>query len=111
MNDTPFLVDLTTDPIASLPLIEPAAVLAIEPRHAGAWTVAGDLDGDGVAELVQARLWEQNDTHAVAAVSAYRLDGRVLWRWGDPNEGVAALHSDAPCQLHDWNGMTAGPKW
>lgn len=98
-----FNVDLTTYPVEELPVVEPAAVIAIAPEYAGAWTVAGDLDGDGQVELVQARLWEQNDTHAVAAVSAYRLDGSVLWRWGNPAEGVAALHSDAPCQIHDWN--------
>lgn len=98
-----FNVDLTTAQTEALPLIEPAAVIAVDPRHAGAWTVAGDLDGDGVVELVQARLWESADTHAVASVSAYRVDGTVLWRWGDPADGVAALHSDAPCQIHDWN--------
>jgi len=98
-----FNIDLTTYPVEALPIVEPAAVIAIDPEYAGAWTVAGDLDGDGQVELVQARLWEQNDTHAVVAVSAYRLDGSVLWRWGNPAEGVAALHSDAPCQIHDWN--------
>ena len=99
----PFDVDLTTYPIDSLPVVEPEAVIAVDPRVAGAWTVAGDLDGDGKAELVQARLWECNDTHAVASISAYRLDGSTLWHWGNPSDGVAALHSDAPCQIHDWN--------
>ncbi len=103
MSSRHFRVDLTSHPCDALPVIAPTAAFAVDPRHAGAWTVAGDLDGDGVSELVQARLWEHHDTHAVAAVSAYRLDGTVLWRWGDPGEGVAALHSDAPCQIHDWN--------
>ena len=98
-----YTTDLTTYPVASLPLIQPDSVIAIEPAWAGAWTVAGDIDGDGLAELVQARLWEQQDTHAIAAIVAYRLDGTVLWRWGDPAAGVGALHSDAACQLHDWN--------
>jgi hypothetical protein len=104
MRTVPFAVDLTAVSAAGLPVIEPAARFAVDPCWAGAWTVAGDLDGDGIAELVQARIWEQNDTHAVAAVSAYRLDGRLLWRWGDPAAGVAALHSDVPCQVHDWDG-------
>jgi hypothetical protein len=98
-----FNVDLTACPIDSLPAVEPTAVIAVDPRVAGAWTVAGDLDGDGKVELVQARLWERDDTHAVASVSAYRVDGSVLWHWGNPGDGVAALHSDAPCQIHDWN--------
>lgn len=103
MEHAPFAVDLTTVSAAALPCIEPAACFTVDPHWAGAWTVAGDLDGDGVAELVQARIWDQNDTHAVVAVSAYRLDGTVLWRWGDLDDGVAALHSDVPCQVHDWD--------
>ena len=103
MSKPAFDIDLTICPVAALPVVEPDAVVAVTPEYAGAWTVAGDLDGNGEVELVQARLWEQNDTHAVAAVSAYRLDGSVLWRWGAPGDGVAALHSDAPCQIHDWN--------
>ena len=87
----------------SIPVIQPDHAFTVPPDRAGAWTVAGDIDGDGVAELVQARLWDCNDVHAVVAVSAYRLDGTPLWNWGNPAEGVAALHSDVPCQIHDWN--------
>ncbi len=99
----PYLVDLTTYPTDSLPRIEPDAVIAVEPAEAGAWAVAGDLDGDGRAELVQVRMWEHRDTHAVASVIACRLDGSEMWRWGRPGDGVAALHSDAPCQIYDWD--------
>ncbi|MBI5835462.1 MAG: VCBS repeat-containing protein [Armatimonadetes bacterium] len=98
----PAIVDLTTAP-ANLPLIQPAAIIRVEPAWAGAWTTAGDVDGDGRAEIVQARIDERDDTHAVVAVSVYRQDGTVLWRWGNPAAGVAALHSDVPCQVHDWN--------
>ena len=99
----PATVDLTTAP-ANLPLIQPAAIIRVDPDWAGAWTVAGDLDGDGQAEIVQARIDEHDDTHAVVAVTVYRQDGTVLWRWGKPAAGVAALHSDVPCQVHDWDG-------
>lgn len=98
----PLSVDLTAAS-ADLPLIQPAAIIRVEPDWAGAWTTAGDLDGDGRAELVQVRIDEHDDTHAVVAVSVYRHDGTVLWRWGDPSSGVAALHSDVPCQVHDWD--------
>ena len=99
----PFHIDLTTYEAALLPVIEPAASITVDDAFAGAWTLAGDINGDGLAEIVQARIWERNDTHAVVAVSAYTLEGAVLWQWGAPEEGVAALHSDVPCQLHDWN--------
>jgi hypothetical protein len=103
MKQTPYNIDLITYPRKDLPVIEPTFMFAVPPQAAGAWTVAGDLDQDGVTELVQARIWDQNDVHAVVAVSAYRLDGSILWQWGNPEEGVAALHSDVPCQIHDWD--------
>lgn len=103
MNKPPFYVDLITCPTDTLPVIEPTAVIVPDAAFAGAWTVAGDIDGDGDVELVIARLWETDDVHATATVSACRLDGSVLWQWGNPGDGVAALHNDAACQIHDWD--------
>ncbi|MDA3961702.1 MAG: hypothetical protein PF961_13000 [Planctomycetota bacterium] len=94
--------DLTTAGCEA-PLCAPTYCLAPDPAWAGAWTVAGDLDGDGQAELVQARVTEANDIHSTVAVSAYRLDGTVLWRWGTAGAGQAAIHSDVACQIHDWD--------
>jgi hypothetical protein len=103
MNTTPFFVDLTNYLTDTIPVIEPTAVIVHDVAFAGAWTVAGDVDGDGQTELVTARLWEKDDVHATATVSVCRLDGSVLWTWGNPGDGVAALHNDAACQIYDWD--------
>jgi len=66
--------------------------------------VAGDLDGDRVAEIVSARNLDSNDVHYTSAAVAQRLDGSVLWRWGDPTIGRRKLHHDVACQVYDWDG-------
>ena len=66
--------------------------------------VAGDLDGDGEVEVVTARNVNENDVHYTCTVSAYKLDGAMLWHWGGPGAGRGELGHDVPCQIHDWDG-------
>jgi len=86
------------------PLIQPWRTITLDPDYSGAWVVAGDLDGDGAVEIVSARNVDQNDVHFTSAVVAQRLDGSVLWRWGDPKIGRKKLHHDVACQIYDWDG-------
>ncbi|MBN2475690.1 MAG: hypothetical protein JXB62_13845 [Pirellulales bacterium] len=99
-----FDVDETGDPGDRAPRIAPWRHVALDPEYAGAWVVAGDVDGDGQAEIVSARNVDQNDVHYTSAVVAQRLDGSVVWRWGDPKIGRKKLHHDVACQIHDWDG-------
>lgn len=85
-------------------LVQPWKVIALDPSYGGAWVVAGDLTGDGAVEIVSARNVDANDVHFTSAAVAQRLDGSVLWRWGDPAVGRRELHHDVPCQIHDWDG-------
>lgn len=85
-------------------VIEPWRRVALDPDYAGAWVVAGDLDGDGLPELVSARNVDRDDVHFTSAVVAQKVDGRVLWRWGDPRVGRKKLHHDVACQICDWDG-------
>jgi len=91
-------------PEATVPRVEPWRQFALDPQYAGAWVVAGDLDGDGAVEIVSARNVDQNDVHFTSAAVAQRLDGSVLWRWGDPTVGRKQLHHDVACQIYDWDG-------
>ena len=86
------------------PEIQPWRRIALDPDYAGAWVVAGDLDGDGAVEIVSARNVDRNDVHFTSAMVAQRLDGAVLWRWGNPKVGRKQLHHDVACQIYDWDG-------
>ncbi len=99
-----FDVDQTGDPNGEAPVVRPWRRIVLQPRYSGAWVVAGDLDGDGRVEIVSARNADARDVHYTSAVVAQRLDGSVLWRWGDPKVGRKKLHHDVACQIYDWDG-------
>jgi hypothetical protein len=90
--------------LADAPLVQPWHRIALEPDYSGAWVIAGDLDADGAVEIVSARNVDRNDVHYTSAAVAQRLDGTVLWRWGDPIIGRKKLHHDVACQIYDWDG-------
>lgn len=97
-----------TDPgvLADVPLCQPMARVALD-THAGSWVVAADVDGDGQIELVSAQTAVPAgcvDHHFVSALSVQKLNGSVLWRWGDAGVGRRVLHHDVPCQVFDWDG-------
>nr|MBP9903708.1 hypothetical protein [Verrucomicrobiota bacterium] len=98
------LTQATAAEATNPPVIQPWRRIALDPEYSGAWVVAGDLDGDGQVEIVSARNVDQNDVHYTSAVVAQRLDGSVLWRWGDPKIGRQKLHHDVACQIYDWDG-------
>jgi hypothetical protein len=101
----PLLYSAPLDEISdATPRIRPWISVPLDALYQGMWIVAGDLGGDGEAELVSARIHDVNDVHHTVSVVAQRLDGSVLWRWGEPEKGVFPLHSDVACQIYDWDG-------
>lgn len=86
------------------PYPPPWKTVPLDAEYGGEWVVAGDLTGDGNVELVSAQNRDHRDNHHTTAVSAQRLDGSVLWRWGDPRAGKKARSYDVACQIYDWNG-------
>lgn len=99
-----FLTDVTGVPAADAPLVRPWRRVTLAPEYAGQWVVLGDVDGDGEVEIVSARNYDKHDNHFTSAVVAQKLDGSVLWRWGDPKIGRRNLHHDVGCQIHDLTG-------
>jgi len=99
-----FDVDDTKEPGDKVPLIQPWRVVRMDPEYAGVWVVAGDLDNDGKIEFVSAMNLDLLDTHHTTTAVAHRLDGTILWTWGDPTIGRKNLHHDVALQIHDWDG-------
>jgi hypothetical protein len=92
------------DPTGAAPAIRPWKQVPLDPAYSGAWVVAGDVNNDGKVEVVSARNVNRGDVHYTSTAVAQDLDGRVLWRWGDPRVGRRGLHHDVACQIHDWDG-------
>ena len=101
---TPFAAKDLSPPPPDLPEIAPWRIVALDADYGGQWVVAGDLTGDGQPEIVSAENFNERDTHYTSAVAAQRLDGTVLWRWGNPDKGRKHWHHDVACQIHDWDG-------
>lgn len=90
--------------VQSAPHVEPWKTIKLEPEYGGLWLVAGDLNGDGEAEIVTSENFNENDVHYTTTAVAQKLDGTVLWKWGQPSIGRKIWHHDVACQIHDWDG-------
>ena len=92
------------EPDSNVPLITPWKIVVLDPEYAGQWMVAADVDADGEVEIVSAENVNEGDVHYTSTAVAQKLDGSVLWQWGDPDVGRKNWHHDVACQVHDWNG-------
>ncbi|MDQ1256446.1 MAG: hypothetical protein QG656_1042 [Candidatus Hydrogenedentes bacterium] len=84
--------------------VAPWKTVKLDPDFGGQWVVAGDIDGDRQTEIVSAENFNEGDVHYTSSAAAQKLDGSVLWRWGDPAIGRKNWHHDVALQLHDWDG-------
>lgn len=67
----------------------------------------GDLNGDGIPELVFARRTDRmgsDNFSTISSVSAYTLDGELMWTFGTPSVNAQSTTSDLCFQVHDWDG-------
>jgi outer membrane protein assembly factor BamB len=92
------------EPTSRQSIIRPWKVVSLDPEYGGQWIVAGDVDGDGRAEIVSSENVNKDDVHYTSTAVAQKLDGTVLWKWGNPDIGRKIWHHDVACQIHDWNG-------
>lgn len=104
INPRLFNVRANELPTENVPRITPWKVIQLDSAWAGSWIIAGDVDRDGEVEILSARNVNENDVHYTCSVVAYKLDGSLLWRWGNPEIGRNPLHHDVACQIYDWDG-------
>lgn len=68
----------------------------------------GDLNGDGRMELLLVQPDNRQDVryipHQVQCLTAFDLDGRLLWQHGKPDPGAGSQGSDYPAQIYDLDG-------
>lgn len=68
----------------------------------------GDLNGDGRAEMLLVQPDNRQDVryipHQVQCLTAYDLEGRLLWQTGAPDPGAGSQGSDYPAQIYDIDG-------
>lgn len=92
------------DPGERAPIVQAWKEVTLDPDHGGLWVVTGDVDGDGEVDIVSCKNVNKNDVHYTSTAVAQRLDGSVIWRWGDPSIGRKQWSHDVACQVYDWDG-------
>ena len=67
----------------------------------------GDLDGDGVPDMLIAQNIPRvrgDAFDAISCLTAVNLNGKVLWQQGKPDPRNGLLTNDTPFQIHDIDG-------
>ncbi|NIK75268.1 outer membrane protein assembly factor BamB [Paenibacillus castaneae] len=68
----------------------------------------GDLNGDGRMELLLVQPDNRQDVryipHQVQCLTAFDLQGNLLWQTGKPDPGAGSQGSDYPAQIYDLDG-------
>lgn len=68
----------------------------------------GDLNGDGRMELLLVQPDNRQDVryipHQVQCLTAFDLQGNLLWQTGTPDPGAGSQGSDYPAQIYDIDG-------
>ncbi|MCR2805642.1 rhamnogalacturonan lyase family protein [Paenibacillus soyae] len=87
-----------------------ALIQTLDISQAGLRTkmLLGDLDGDGRMEIVMVQpdggIDDRYVPHQVQCMTAFDLDGNVLWQVGTPDPNCGGPGSDYPAQLYDIDG-------
>lgn len=97
-------VKVVGEPKNTTSLIQPWKIVSLDTEYAGQWVLASDVDGDGQVEIVSSRNMNIGDVHYTSTAVAQKLDGSVLWKWGNPAIGRKIWHHDVACQIHDSDG-------
>ena len=92
------------DPGEKAPIVKSWKKVQLDLEYSGHWVVTGDVDGDGEADIVSCKNVDLDDVHYTSTAVSQRLDGSVIWKWGNPGIGRKQWHHDVACQIYDWDG-------
>ncbi|CAM3377826.1 hypothetical protein [Marinicrinis lubricantis] len=87
----------------------PVLLQKIDISKAGLRTkmLLGDINGDGRMELVMVQadggIDDRYVPHQVQCLTAYDLEGTLLWQVGTPDPNAGGPGSDYPAQIYDWD--------
>ncbi|MDX8047435.1 hypothetical protein SH601_15820 [Gracilibacillus sp. S3-1-1] len=90
--------------------VEPILVKQLDLRKSGenCKMFLGDLTGDGRIDLLMVQpnggIDDRYEPHQVEAMTAFNLDGELLWQLGTPSEQPGGPGSDYPVQIYDIDG-------
>ncbi|WP_336772881.1 FG-GAP-like repeat-containing protein [Paenibacillus sp. MMO-58] len=96
--------------MSSVSTTEPYLLGTIDLQAAGAncKVLLGDLNGDGRMELLLVQPDNRQDVryipHQAQCLTAYDLEGNLLWQTGKPDPGAGRHGSDYPAQIADIDG-------
>jgi hypothetical protein len=88
----------------------PVLIKELDIRRAGVRNkmLLGDLNGDGRMEMVMVQpdggIDDRYVPHQVQCMTAFDLDGDVLWQVGTPDPNCGGPGSDYPAQIYDIDG-------
>lgn len=104
-NIKPFLVDIRKGHREQEPpvTIKPWKTVKVNREYGGDWFNIADVDGDGEVEIISCKA--RNTTTStggsyLTSCCVQKLDGSVLWTWGDPSAGQSS-GVDKTFRAHD----------
>ncbi len=89
---------------------EPVLVTTIDYSAAGPGTklLLGDLNADGRMEILAVQadggIDDRYVPHQIQCMTAFDLDGKLLWQVGSPSREPGGFGSDFPAQIYDIDG-------
>lgn len=95
-----------SDSCSKVQTIKPWKVVTIDSLYAGAWIIIDDIDNDKHCEIISVKnfsFYPEIDEHYTSSIIVTKIDGNILWKWGNPSIGDNKLHSDVACQVIDWD--------
>lgn len=90
--------------VSVIPIQEyPWKTIQVNSAFGGSYFLMNDVNNDSEIELLSCRHVDINDVHSISSVACQRLDGTLIWSFGEANSGTTYICSEQPFLLYDWD--------